>query len=175
MKFYNYLTEATVLKTAKGSRIARSKYGVGKDIGGSLYLHKNYVKGIIPDDQLKAALEALIKDYPGFDYNVVRWDYKKGSIAFYNSPDFDTSHEPVAGEIFTVSTNVEIRKKTEKRIWHHKWLWVKDNYRGFDVRKSIERSKEWLAVPDIDFARIGNVQFWDDFLRKNKLRGRKEI
>jgi len=174
MKFLRYLTEATVLKTLKGSRIARSKYGVGKDIGGSLYLHKNYVN-VIPKDQFERAEAVLFDQYPGFDYNTVRWDYKKGSIAFYNSPDFDRSHEPIAGEYIVVSPKGETVRKNEKRIWHHKWQWVKDDYRGFDVNKAIERSREWLSVPDIDFSRIGNAPFWDDFLRKNNLRGRMEV
>lgn len=38
------------LKTLNGSVIKRSKYGVGKEIGGKIYLHRNYAEDVIPSD-----------------------------------------------------------------------------------------------------------------------------
>ena len=78
------------------------------------------------------------------------------------SPNFDTEDEPTVGNY----TNVNMDKDTLKTgnsnsIWHHKWVWVMDDYPGFDVQESIERSKRWLEQKDVDFSRIVNRQFWD--------------
>jgi len=49
------------------------------------------------------------------------------------------------------------------QIYHHKWLFVKDDYQGFDVDKSKERSAEWLQVSDrINMSKIGTLNYWED-------------
>jgi hypothetical protein len=149
------LFEAQV-KTLKGSVIKRSKYGVGKDIGGEIYLHKNY-ESVVPD---QAALSAAKKKLGSFKYNVLKFD-KSGNFTFFNSPDFDTADEPTAGKYVRVSADGSIKEGETKSIWHHKWLWVKDDYKGFDVAESIKRSQAWLKIPDVDFSRIGNREFWE--------------
>ena len=150
------LFENRVAKTLKGSTIKRSKYGVGKDIGGEIYLHKQY-ESVVPDQEaLKAAKEKL----DGFKYNVLKFD-KNGNFTFFNSPDFDTADEPVAGKYVRVGQDGKLKEGETKSIWHHKWLWVKDDYKGFNVDESFKRSQAWLKLPDIDFARIGNKDFWE--------------
>lgn len=164
MKFVQLLDET--IKTQKGTAVKRSKYGVGKDIGGFIYFHKNYVSDFpIPDDVMKSAVQKIDK----FKYNLMKWNKKTNSLTFYNSKDFDTSNEPVAGEWITVHPDGTVKKGNEKQIYHHKWLWVKDDYRGFDVSKSMDRSKEWLAIKDVPFNRIGRKPFWIEFLNKNNL------
>lgn len=149
------------LKTLKGSAVKRSKYGVGKLIGGTLYLHKNYVKGVVPKELLSATKQVLDAEFPHYQYNVIKWDIKTGAISFCNSLEFDTVEEPVAGEFVTVKPDGSTRKGYTKQIWHHKWLWVKDDYKGFDVDKSFKRSEIWLQIPDIEFSKIGNKTLWD--------------
>ena len=69
------------LKTLKGSRIGRSKYGVGKSIGGSIYVYKDYENWRIIDsykidntNDMKDIITALINIYPipSKDYNSYR-------------------------------------------------------------------------------------------------------
>lgn len=157
MRFLKYINENRRLKTQKGSAIKRSKYGVGKLIGGFLYLHKQYVKDVIPKKVYKNAIEKT----KGFYFNVVKWNVKDNTISLFNSPDFDSADEPVAGEYMTISPDGKVKKGFTKSIWHHKWLWVKDNYKGFDVEKSFQRSQKWLSIPDIEFSKIGNKDFWN--------------
>jgi hypothetical protein len=148
------------VKTKNGSVIKRSKYGVGKLIGGYLYLHRNYV-GELPNDmghKVAQAEQAL----NGFRYNVLKIGVNSNVVSFINSKDFDTAPEPTVGEY----TSVDVDKDTERTgtsnaIWHHKWLWVKDDYKGFDTDDSFERSEKYLKM-DIDFSRIGNKKFWED-------------
>jgi hypothetical protein len=161
--FKQFLIE-TVLRTQKGSPIKRSKFGVGKDIGGFLYLHKMYVS-ILPQEMQKAVLAAENAVYEKigrhFEYNTVKVSKDHDSVTLVQSPDFDTSPEPMVGDFAMVKvSNGLVKFGNAKSIWHHKWLWVKDDYPGFDVEESINRSKEWLQH-DVDFSRIGNKKYWD--------------
>jgi hypothetical protein len=148
-----------ILRTQNGSPIRRSSLGVGKLIGGETYLHRQYEDHVPNQNALTNAKNVLAKNHPGFDYNCLKFD-RHGKFTFFNSPDFDTAHEPVAGKYVTVLDNNSKAGET-KAIWHHKWMWVKDDYKGFDVDKSFERSKKWLALPNIDFRRIGNKELWE--------------
>ena len=146
-----------VVKTKKGSVIKRSKYGVGKLIGGSLYLHRNYVNSL-PGDMQKNILDAE-SNIEGFEYNTLKINLTDGSITFINSRDFDTAAEPTVGQYKTVKGD-RVKDGKSNSIWHHKWLWVKNDYSGFDVMDSFERSRKYLQM-DMDFSRIGNKDFWE--------------
>lgn len=159
MKLNEIADTNKVLKTKKGSPIKRSKYGVGKLIGGSLYLHRNYVNDL-PSELHHKVIKA--EEYlDGFKYNTVTIKLNGDTVSFVNSPDFDTSPEPTVGDYVVVDYNSgKVKKGSSKSIWHHKWLWVKDDYKGFDVDDSVERSEKYLKM-DIDFSRIGNKVFWE--------------
>lgn len=134
------------LKTLKGSVIKRSsKYGVGKEIGGQIYFHKNYVDDICPN-LYELAKDILEEEYPDFKYNCLMYDKKKpDTLRFDEAPDFDSAREPMPGVMLSVDTsNGKIIKRYSPQIWHHKWLWVKDDYKGFDVEEAYEWSKKWL-------------------------------
>lgn len=138
------------LKTKKGSTIKRSsKYGVGKEIGGDIYFHKDYALDVIPAAYWKRAVEILESNYPDFQYNCIRWSPKTFKVSFQEAPDFDTAREPVVGDYITVNCRDDsISTGHSNYIWHHKWLWVRNDYDGFDVNKSWRWSKTWLSVLD---------------------------
>lgn len=159
MKLNEIAQDKNVVKTKNGSPIQRSKYGVGKSIGGNLYLHRNYVTELPTDMQQKILNAEQLID--GFKYNTLKVGLNDGRITFIDSPDFDTSPEPSVGEYVAVSPDESVKRGKSSAIWHHKWLWVKDDYRGFDVGDARERSQKYLKM-DIDFSRIGNKKFWED-------------
>lgn len=135
------------LYTLKGSPIARSsKYGVGKEIGGDIYFHKSYADKIVPESILQNALEVMKIDFPEFHYNTMRYSPKTGVISFQECPDFRLSREPKVGDYINVAADGTTKKGHSEYIFHHKWLWVMNNYRGFNVRKSWEWSKKWLSI-----------------------------
>lgn len=136
------------LKTLKGSLIQRSKtFGVGKEIGGDIYVHKDYAKDVVPTKYLQKAIKELEETHPGFKYNCIRWGPKTLQLSFQEAPDFDTAREPVVGDYVTVDFNKgTVRSGHSNYIWHHKWLWVKNDYKGFDVKKSWNWSKKWLST-----------------------------
>lgn len=162
--FKEFLIEAVTLRTKKGSPIKRSKYGVGKDIGGFLYLHKMYVP-TLPDEmsRLVSQAEEIANQKYGkpFKYNTVKISKDDDVVTLVQSPDFDTSPEPTVGDFIMVKVgNGLVKFGHSDSIWHHKWLWVLDDYPGFDVEESFRRSEEWLKH-DVDFSRIGNKAYWE--------------
>lgn len=155
------------IRTYAGSRISRSKYGVGKDMGGAIYFHKNYVNDVVPPDVWKRASKLLPK---GFKYNTLVYSPKKGLLRFDEAPDFDSAREPIPGETVTVDyiNGIVGKPKSSDSIWHHKWLWVKDDYKGFKVDKSKEWSRLWTSK--LRETAVGRAHLWKEQLAKYGLK-----
>ena len=98
-----------------------------------------------------------IAEREGFSYNCIMYDTKKPDVVrFDEAPDFDTAREPITGEYLTVDTATGEATKSKSpslQIWHNKWMWVKDDYKGFDVNEAYEWSKTWNQE-------IGNPDGW---------------
>jgi len=140
------------------------KYSVGKTIGSNTWVHKQY-ETVFPKKLLRAAKKHLVS----FDYTVVKYDSKAEAISFIQSPDFDTADEPIVGDVTRISAEGAVKRIRgdikNSLIYHHKWLMVKDDYRGFDVGISIARSKTWKAIVGVDSkvsSRIGRLNYWLD-------------
>ena len=140
------------LKTYKGSSIQRSKYGVGKQMADAIYVHKNYGDRIVPQNILQKYKDVLESEFPDFQYNCLKIDNNRNRIAFQESPDFDTAREPVVGDWIAIEflddkfDKCKITTGHSNYIFHHKWLWVGNDYTRFDVQKSWEWSKKWLST-----------------------------
>lgn len=163
--FKDFLIESDVIRTKKGSPIKRSSWGVGKDIGGFVYFHKSYLNSIPQDrqDVVKEAYSKMVKAV-GHEpqFNVIKVSKKQPIVSFIASPDFDIDPEPTVGQFININLdNNTLKDGRSNSIWHHKWLWVMDDYTGFDVEESKNRSRQWLEMDDIDFKRIGNRAHWD--------------
>lgn len=133
-------------KTLKGSVVKRSKYGVGKQMGSQVYLHKDYVSDVIPKKVWENALKVLDDADSGFEYNCVMYDTKTGNVRFDEAPDFDEAREPIVGDTITVKPDGTVKRGHSNYIWHHKWLWVKNDYQGFDINQSKAWSNKWLGT-----------------------------
>jgi len=137
-----------------------SRYGVGKLMGYDLYFHKLYQNEIIPKSILSSAIDLANE----FDYNLIKYNLKTNNITFIQSPDFDSAPEPTVGLQLLVKTDGTIklmRPSSDPWIYHHKWLFVRDDYPGFDVNESKHRSEHWMSLPDVDYKRIGKKSFWE--------------
>ncbi len=134
------------------------KYSVGKEIGGAVYVHRNY-EALLPDP-VKIASKHLPTE---FDYTVVKFVEKESCVSFISCPEFDSADEPVVGDIVRVDGKGSkrfFRQHADPFIYHHKWLFVMDDYTGFDVSTSKIRSELWLAIENIDKRRIGRLSYW---------------
>ena len=159
------------LKNYSGSLISRHK-PAGKSIGGKIYAHMDYLNQIIKDEsKIEKAIE-LLEDArlykEAFSYNCFCWNPKENIILFQEGPDFDSAPEPKVGYIIKVNldtNNVEKSKKPYEQIWHHKWLWVDNNYDGFDVADSWNRSK-YYATKVLESPNGSNIKNWNNQLRR---------
>jgi len=101
---------------------------------------------------------------------------------FAESPDWNTASEPAQGKFFVISEldkpnpkpypkNKPRNPSKDPRIYHHKWMFVKDDYSGFDVMESMRWSETWENSEVIrklinetpkDFVQIGGQKFWQE-------------
>jgi hypothetical protein len=135
-----------------------TRFGVGKEIGGAVYVHRLY-QHVLPE-AFEKAKKALPSD---FEYSVVKYHLSTDAVSFIQSEDFDTAPEPTVGDVCTIrcdGTFTFRRKLADPWIYHHKWLFVQDDYSRFDAADSKRRSIKWLSLPNIDFRRIGKQSFW---------------
>jgi hypothetical protein len=137
----------------------RSKrFGVGKEIGGAVYVHRDY-EGTL-GDRVQEARAHLPVD---LTYQVVKLNLRTKAVSFVQCSDFDTASEPTIGDIVTIDVDGNARRRSQPRdpeIYHHKWLFVADDYPGFDVEKSKQRSLACLALEQVDRKKIGRKSYW---------------
>lgn len=136
------------------------RFGVGKEIGYAVYVHREY------EERLGATVEWAKRHLPeSYEYTVVKLNQRNDSVSFILCPDFDLEHEPAIAEILVVSADGVTQRRTtptDPYIYHHKWLFVDDDYRGFNVDESKARSLHWISLGDVDRSRIGRASYWNE-------------
>ena len=98
-----------------------------------------------------------------FRYTVVKLNVATRAFSFIQVEDFDNAPEPTIGTVIAVKPDGSCRRiepSSDPYIYHHKWLFVADDYDGFDVEESKIRSGAWLALPQVDKSRIGRASYW---------------
>lgn len=138
-----------------------------KRIGGKFYCHKNYISNFDPliVDRAMKWLEVAQKEFGNFEWNCFREKYN--SVAFQFSPDFDSADEPEVTKTYAVLNGVATLRQTRNIIWHHKWMWVDEDYKGFDYAASKARSALWKPhVSRSELTKIGNRVYWDSIRKR---------
>jgi hypothetical protein len=140
----------------------------GKKIGGCVYVHRAYWVWAIPADLMYAAEENMNGLPVG--YVGIKWNKKNDYLTFQWSPDFNHSHEPKVGKCVLVkpSGGMVVREPSaDPMVWHHKWLWVGDDYEGFDVEASKRRSKLYEdKLTARQKYRMGRLSRWRQILKE---------
>lgn len=148
-----------------------------KKIGSTFYVHKSNIKemyNLLEKNEL-LAITSIIDELPkSFSYEILKYDKKNKKISFIQSPDWDTAREPLVGDSYTSDIfDVKFRTiKSKGQIYHHKWMFVSDDYTGFNIEKSKQWSNEWANVlPNTREvkSRIGYRKYWDEILEKYNL------
>lgn len=86
-------------------------------------------------------------------------------VRFDTCSGFDTDECPIVGKLFYVDTSTGIISfGFTSQIYHHKWLFCKEDYDGFDVQASYEFSKLWLSK--FDEPASGYIDKWQQQLKK---------
>lgn len=126
--------------------IAQRGNRIGKKMRDALHIHKSAIDTLT--DEEKKLIEEKIKYIGDFNFEVVKITLSKEEVAFVQSPDWNEADEPLVGDRITVTKDNEIKKsKGRNLIYHHKWMMVKDDYEGFNVEQSKERSEYWMNHP----------------------------
>lgn len=137
-------------------------YKVGKVIGSNIYVHKDY-EVQFPKAELEAAKKVYKEENGDKPYQVVKYNSKTGAFSFIFSSDFDSNSEPSINGGITIKPDGTSKKFGDAGwIYHHKWMFVGDDYKGFDTEAEKQRSIEWASLEDVDKARIGQRKFWDE-------------
>jgi hypothetical protein len=154
-------------------------FQVGKTIGKHIWIHQQY-HHVLPVN-ISDYLAHIPDDHP---FDILLFDRKTQSLSFIQCPDFDVDNEPAAGDVFkitpdnigqpchTFSVKILRASKTNPRIYHHKWLFVQDDYAGFDVAQAQRRSALWqnkIEHTQAIISRIGHRQFWHQWLKDNEI------
>ena len=153
-------------------RKLNEKEKVGKKIGYCFYVHKNYAHKVIPTQILGDARKYLPDD---FEYTIVKYHKKTNTITFLYCPDWDTVHEPEIYDTFIVKREGWCRRGTcdGKSLYHHRWMFVGEDYEGFDREESIKRSEKIREIIKKEgphySSKIGRRAFWKKFLKKHKM------
>ncbi len=136
------------------------RFGVGKEIGYAVYVHREY------EERLGATVEWAKRHLPdNFEYTVVKLNQRNDSVSFILCPSFDSDHEPPISSILVVNADGATQRRTtpsDPYIYHHKWLFVDDDYSGFNVEESKARSQRWISLGDVDCSRIGRASYWNE-------------
>lgn len=138
--------------------------GVGKRMPLERYIHRS-AEDSLPPDLLAAAQKHLP---PGFRYVVIKYHEQRNSLSFTASPDWDESPEPIAGESYCVYPDGTVKHRPcpkRPQIYHHRWLFVRPDYQGFDVLAAKQRSLMFLqlrkqGIISVNSSRIGYLDVW---------------
>jgi hypothetical protein len=146
-----------------------------KRIGGRFYLHASCQAQLSGDlyAETARALKVAQQILGDFNWNCIRIKPDglglADEVAFQYSPDFNTADEPEVTQTVVCVWNKELDMWTVKdqrvhknTIWHHKWMWVHKDYKGFNYEASKKRSATWKPhVSKSELPKIGNKKFWE--------------
>lgn len=142
-----------------------------KKIGGCVYIHWTAFRQLDKEQQNLIKKASIICPI-GFDRcEIYKVDAKNKKVSFIESKDFDTAREPQVGNSWCIDISTKKIKeiKSKGQIYHHKWMFVKENYDGFDVEESKRWSEKWQSIIPNDKStksRIGYKKYWDEYLEK---------
>lgn len=141
-----------------------------KKIGNAIYMHHTvlpYLDGI--EKELIMQGMQYLPDYIWYKYTIVKVDAKNKKVSYIMCDDFDTAREPEVGDSYNVDLTSGACKiiKGKGQIYHHKWMFVRENYKGFDIEESKKWSETWRAIFPQDrkiSSRIGYRKYWNEYL-----------
>lgn len=166
-----------------------------KKVAGNLYAHKSNIKELksrLSEEQQKiftVLWNEIIIEQAHFlenDY-VVKYNTKTNAITFSEVLGWNNvfSHSELHEPIILMYTNYKpviqhtnicgwektfkIPKKTQ--VYHNKWQFVSEDYKGFDIQKAKKRTQEWNSIPNIKSlkSKIGYTEFWHKLLQENHM------
>lgn len=144
-----------------------------KKVGTAMYVHKSNLNELLEklSETERIRVKSIFNKFKK-PFEIVKYD--KGKLSLIESDNWNTANEPNVGNSYCFSEASEAEYKTIKssgKIYHNKWMFVANDYKGFDIEKAKERTILWNSIPDIKEhkSRIGNKSYWESLLRKNNI------
>ena len=144
-----------------------------KKVSKNYYVHRSDFTSLLPlmDSYEKMSLLSWGISYLytyGFAWDVCKYNFHSETFTFIHCPTWDTLYEPIVGEqyLFKEYGESPILKEGGKQVYHQKHLFVADDYEGFDIQISEERTALLEIIPWYreNKSKIGNRIVWEDFL-----------
>lgn len=149
-----------------------------KKIGGAIYIHRSNVDALSQEelDKVWDRLSALARsEYASAlgTYEIIK--IKDDSVSFIDCPDWDEADEPTVGNAYNVDASYNVKltpmKKNNPQIYHHKWMFVADDYDGFNVEEAKAWSKKWQSIIPAGHGKYyGYKNYWDNLLMEYGLK-----
>ena len=145
-----------------------------KKVGTSIYVHKSNLKELLDNIKDIAEKERIqnVLQKNKFSFEIIKYDKKNKNISLIECPTWNILQEPIVGDSHLYKLNNEIKLiKGNKTVYHSKELFVNEDYKGFDIEKAKQRTKEWNNITNINKLKkyIGNISFWYQLLKENNL------
>lgn len=145
-----------------------------KKVINCYYVHKSNIKELLNKFPQNMELKNYLESVDLLDYEVIKYDSKTNKVSLIASPDWEDAYEPIVGDSLVHDLNDGsdkfIKGRTKNfQIYHNKWMFVADDYDGFDIDEAKERTAAWSSIPNLDKKRIGNQDFWFEVLKENNL------
>lgn len=150
-----------------------------KEVCGNWYVHTSNTvelyrkimnkKGKIELMRVQQVLSMLKQKIP--IGNIVKYNSLNRDVTLLYSGDWDSSNEPEIHESYIHKADTgEIKYvKGKGQIYHNKWQFVSETYRGFDISEAKQRTQLWNSIPDIKLhkSKIGYKKYWVQLLKEN--------
>ena len=135
-----------------------------KVIGNTKYLHRSSLKALSSGEYDRVT--ETLKQVPN-TFKPVVIAITTDSIRFTECPEWDNQFEPSVGDSFVVFDNGKTKlnkaSKTNPQIYHRRYLFVLDDYQGFDIELDKARVKQWESL-NPDKKRMGRKLWWSEFI-----------
>lgn len=144
-----------------------------KKVGYSLYVHKSNLSELLNKliDEDKIRLLTLLHSV-NIEYDIIKFDIKTKNISLILCPTWNTLNEPIVGDSYCYHEDGTVKIiKGGTKVYHNKWQFVSNDYKGFNVEESKKRTLEWNKITYIKDmkSKIGNKEYWYQVLKENGL------
>ena len=151
-----------------------------KIIGKNFYVHKTNISELITMlslDDVNKLMDICSSNYD-IVYDVLKIDTLNRTVSFITCQGWDEYPEPwIKGTtIFSYDDPLTpkriLKYSNNYPIYHNKWMFVSDNYTGFDIQKSKDRTKLIESIIQTymrDRRKIGYFNCWKKLLEDNNI------
>jgi len=144
-----------------------------KKVVNCLYTHISNLGELftyLPSDEIDR-LQNIINNFSN-KFNIIKYNKDNRNISLIYSSDWDIANEPTIDISYTISPDGNIKTiNNGRQVYHNKWQFVASDYKGFNIEKAKQRTKEWNSIPDINNlkSKIGNKDYWVNLLKSNNM------